>query len=374
MTRLTPHATLPLRLFSHAHGDSVGRSRTWPDGDRRPLAHLDPHRNSCAHTSGRTQVFQVDPAGAAPRLCTEGTRQGRYFMKHWIIGLDPNERYKGAVDFARMWNDRAAGDQVPKLSALHVHTDRWHAYLSHAAVYEPALTRLARPAPPSFDDVRQALPTVDIKHVEADVIETTMEEAAAAAPDTGLIIGRKVNRHDVSAVRLGTVARRLVRRLAQPLVVVPPDWRWKADEPGPIVVATDLEASSVSAIHFAAKIAKSLSLPLTAVHVLPGLDRHIHEATDRKQLDEAREQLVAQAQEHIRRFLAEHSVEADRVVAVPGDAIQRLIEFAEDLKPSLIVCGSKRLTFAERIVQASAGSTLAASAPCPVAIVPPTDN
>ena len=47
-----------------------------------------------------------------------------------------------------------------------------------------------------------------------------------------------------------------------------------------------------------------------------------------------------------------------------------LLAVANEERASMIVCGSRRLSLAERIFSSSVGTELAAAAPIPVAIIP----
>ena len=85
------------------------------------------------------------------------------------------------------------------------------------------------------------------------------------AAASGLVIGRAAERGSRAVVRLGRVARRVLRRLPCPVVVVPPDLSAVAD--GPILLATDLDVASASAVTFARDLAARHGRELKVVHV-----------------------------------------------------------------------------------------------------------
>jgi nucleotide-binding universal stress UspA family protein len=71
-------------------------------------------------------------------------------------------------------------------------------------------------------------------------------------------------------------------------------------------------------------------------------------------------------------WLDRHGLTSDaRRIALCGSPVELLLELAEQERPSLLVLGSRRLTTTERLFTTSTASTVAAYAPCPVAVVPP---
>lgn len=60
-----------------------------------------------------------------------------------------------------------------------------------------------------------------------------------------------------------------------------------------------------------------------------------------------------------------------RTETSPGDPVEQTLKLAQAHDASIIVCGSRRLSLADRVFQASTGSTLAAYARRPVVVVPP---
>ena len=71
-------------------------------------------------------------------------------------------------------------------------------------------------------------------------------------------------------------------------------------------------------------------------------------------------------------WLDSRGVSVDEQSVLLGDAVESLSAHVRSKGAALLVCGSRRLSLTERVFLTSAGSELAALAPCPVAVVPPT--
>lgn len=94
-------------------------------------------------------------------------------------------------------------------------------------------------------------------------------------------------------IRLGRVARRILRRLGAPVLVVPPDLRAEQIGGGPVTALTSVSADSARACRFAADLAARLGRPLAArASHAPYLAR---EPTERARKARAAERLAALA-------------------------------------------------------------------------------
>ncbi|MEE9382969.1 MAG: universal stress protein [Nannocystaceae bacterium] len=285
----------------------------------------------------------------------------------WIIGVDLRSRHEGAVEYAAWWRSGAGSDAVPRFSAVHVKGGMEKASASLLGAYAEERTRRK----PPFDRVATVFPGLETAVVEHGRVEEALEAEVRSRGASGLLVGRKARSDEISAIRLGTVARRLARRLCQPLVVVPPDWSRAAVNKGPVLLATDLGEDTVAALGFARAFARSVGRPLVAVHAARDVARHFHYAESDRHLSSLRDKVVEEVCARTETWMGGQGARGCACVAALGDPVERVLAMAKDVDAVLVVCGSRRLAWAERWVQAGVGTSLAAHASCPVAIVPP---
>lgn len=290
-------------------------------------------------------------------------------MSQWILGVDVRGRCQGAAAFARWWaaHSESQGSVAPRFQGLHVHDassfpppDRYEAYDQLLATVKEHADKAVR----SLHDERIPVKWVESAHPSEALLAEARSSGAA-----GLVVGRKARRGEVGLVRLGTVARQLVRHLERPTIVVPRDWEAKHGERGPVLLATDLADDAVGAAAFAKQFAAAVARPLVVVHVMRGIDRYIVAG---EQANAVREHLIADGRKRVEPWLATHGIAGADLHVLPGDPIERVLTTAEDLDPVLLVCGSRQLSTAARLITTSLGATLSAAAPCPVALVPPS--
>ena len=253
-------------------------------------------------------------------------------------------------------------------------------------VHVVELGMLPMPDPPSIEaivgaakDVGQA--TLEAHHVQ-DVIQplevvvgeaadSTLAAVAARPGCDGLIVGRAAASDSKQLVRLGRVARRLLRKLPVPVVVTPPDLDVASVGAGPILLATDGHEHSVGAARVARALAESLGRELviaTSIGLTPpsGYGYMTPEAWDslhRRIAAEHRDRLVA--------WIRRNGLDAHRVCVVEGFTVSELLRLITSECACMIVCGSRRASTVERLFSSSVGIALAGESPVPVAVVPP---
>lgn len=197
--------------------------------------------------------------------------------------------------------------------------------------------------------------------------------AFAEERQSNLIIARRAPRDSDRLVRLGTTARRVIRRMTQPLVVVPSDWRGEHAGKGPVLVAVDPTEASLAAVTFGRKLAALLARPIELVFVLPGIEDFglIYLASARaKELLREHEESAAK---RFDAFVAAHGLADLPAHNARGAIVDALLSRSKEVDATCIVTGSRRLSVGERLLTASVGSDLAATCPQPVVIVPPQD-
>jgi nucleotide-binding universal stress UspA family protein len=275
--------------------------------------------------------------------------------RSWIVGLDLGERSLGALvvaDWLGGGSDHVVGVYVletwsrPYLAADIITT------VHHAVGCAAAQQRVPPPARVSV--------------IEANLAEEGLARAAEGA--AGLVIGRAARANDAPFVRLGHVARKLLRMLPGPVVVVPRDLT--AVPPGPIVLATDLGDATTAALPFAQRLAARHGRPLELVHVGEPRNSDLIDELEPSWLA-AREEYRAQVERAFDVWMHDNHLQRVARHVAYGDVATKVAEFAAARHAALVVVGSRRLGTAARVFLSSSASTLAGAAACPVAVVPP---
>lgn len=277
----------------------------------------------------------------------------------FVFGLDLTYKSHGALVFGAWLRDMLGPDAV---EAVHV----------VAAPEDPARRDppLQRAQIVIHERLAASGHAQTFARIEVRAAATMVEGLARTSPSArALVLGRRTRSGERALVHLGPVARKLLRVLPLPTIVVPPELGPTALG-GPIVLATDLAANSDEAARFAAQLARECQRELIVVYAA---EVHHNEYVDETDPDwRARgEQLRREAAALLDRWAEAHGLAAARPLALLGAPVEVLLELAEQERPSLLVLGSRRLGAAERLFTTSTASTLAAYAPCPVAVVPP---
>lgn len=287
-------------------------------------------------------------------------------QERWIVGLDLGARAHGALAFAG-WMQRAASPaERPAIAGVHV-IEGWAARalpIAREEYVQKARSIAARHA----GEVGCAL--ADVAVIEAERVEDGLADAARGAAT--LVIGRAAGRASEALVRLGRVARRVLRRLPTPVVVVPPDLD-AATLGGPVVVGVDLGEDGGRALDFAVRIARAHGRPLVLAHA--GAPRHIDliDELDPRWLA-AREALRADTARAFDGWAEARGLGGLRRTIEHGSPPEALAKIAAREQAALVVVGSRRLSALERVFTTSTASALAGLCACPVAVVPPADG
>jgi nucleotide-binding universal stress UspA family protein len=289
----------------------------------------------------------------------------------WLVGLDLRPEGRGALGFVRWLRDRGPGDdsfigvhvleEAPLLSAL----QKDQLVEVELAVRAKAGEELAQAG---LTDVIE--PPNVLEGIDAD---TALGEQSEAHGVDVLLLGRRATSQDARWNRLGRVARRLIRNLPVPMVVVPPDVRADAIGPGPILLASDLGPDSAGAARFAANMGQRLGRQVAVMHILPTFETgasYVPAAT----VEQLYHQLGMEREKSLEAWKKQHGLQDSPSIVASGDVIGRVVAISREEKAPLVVCGSRRMSTVERIFNASVGSALAAYCTCPVAIVPPSDS
>lgn len=277
--------------------------------------------------------------------------------KPWILGLDLHPKSTGVLVFAA-WL-RSGGATVVGL----------HVLAAWASPFIAAAEDVEMRVRQAVAERCAGLGIAPLERVEVAIVpraEDGLLQAAATA--AGLVIGRQAPRGERALVRLGSVARRVLRALPGPVIVVPPDLT--AVAPGPILLATDLEASSDAAAHFAIELAAAQGRALELLHV--GEPRHsdLIDELDPAWLRE-REIYRAGVQATASAWAARLGLGERPCHVRFGERAEEIAAAAAVYRAALVVTGSRQLGLAGRLFSTSTASALAGLAGCPVAVVPP---
>ena len=286
----------------------------------------------------------------------------------WTVGVDLLPDSRGALEFVAWLHARGAvgANEVGGLCVLEegtFFTVRGEARLRVEAGVRETLAGLA-----DASSAAEALGELDARiagPVYAALEEYAREEHAV------LVIGRQAQRGETGLVRLGKVARRLLRSLPVPIAVIPPDLGSEEIADGPVLVAVDVADESAQALAFARRYAAKVGRPVRLVHVLPTVSEVGLEYLSPARSAELRHEYAQQARAAFEQFVADNELGDLPVSLLPGPVIESLLEVAKAEKACTIVCGSRKLGLAGRVLSASIGSELAATASIPVIVVPP---
>jgi nucleotide-binding universal stress UspA family protein len=268
----------------------------------------------------------------------------------WILGIDEHDRSRGATEVAAWLHEHSRAPDEHQAFAVHVVDGHRVTQLAeHARGDIVAATKVRIEEALVAHEARGAIAEM---FVDVDALpESALEKYADVMAGDILLVGRIGTRDVQTIMRLGRVARRLLRTLPRPVAVVPPDLRRTAIGAGAVVLATDLSPASAGAGTIARRLAASIGRELVVVHVgsTPGPELADVVGWTRNQ-----------------------SLEPARVRLVHGDVLDRVLEIADEEHAPFIVCGSRMLSARERVLTSSIGTDLARVAQRAVVVVPPS--
>lgn len=282
----------------------------------------------------------------------------------YVVGVDTRERSRGAVEFAGFLERRSSGRAPTELVAVQVLDQRARVSLRDDLADEAvaAAERRLALALEGADAVAQFAIT---RVVVAERPELGLANAVASHGADALVVGRIAPSTGAVLPRLGQVARRVVRGLGRPVIVVPPDLTQGWIDSRTVVVAADLRDDAVAAVRFARRLATETDLELVVVHVAP---RSAAAFDSEQAVLHPRDEAPSAAQ--VERWMGVHGLELARIRVASGDVVASLVDVARHERAALVVVGSRRLSSVERLFSSSVGTDLARSCDRAVAIVP----
>lgn len=288
----------------------------------------------------------------------------------WILGLDLRDASTGALQLARWLVTHASPKERHELVPVHVLEE---SYLAQVLRHRP----LAEVQQIAEADANTELGRAELRAVAASpriVRGMVAEDRLAAELDAehadAIVIGRQAPSGELHFVRLGRIARRLLRRLPAPVVVMPPELRAENIGAGPILLAVDLVDDGGAAARFAMRVAQSVGRKVVVVHIVepePETQRYLPATT----IAELHERIGLARGRDLEGWKAAHHLADARSVVAHGDVVSRLVAIAQAEAAPMIVCGSRGMTTVERVFVASSAAELSCWAGCAVAVVPP---
>ncbi|MBX7082059.1 MAG: universal stress protein [Nannocystaceae bacterium] len=292
-------------------------------------------------------------------------------MSTWIVALDLRPSSHGAVRFAS-WVARAGAQAQDAIALVGVHV-----------IEREQLAPIFRLQSPE-EVGRRAREALQHELDEAAIREFFAREKVALGPRahdvlaheaasegaTAIVMGRQLAPDDRATVRLGTNARRLLRALPVPVIIVPPDYAKISFGAGPVLAATDLSDDAVAACRFARTMAARLGREAVALHITPALDPVLKAYLAEGPWRELAEQEHAAALARLTAWLDQHGLSDMRADVETGPLLDTVGAVVQRTRAPLLVVGSRRLPTLERAFIGSTAAALAAEMPLPVAVVP----
>lgn len=211
----------------------------------------------------------------------------------------------------------------------------------------------------------------EVRIVRGGTAEKCLEAAVVYHAAGGMVIGRQAPKEGRHVLRLGRVARRLLRKLPGPTLVVPPDYDPANNASGPIMLTTNMSDDAGAAAGFAQRAAERLGRKLVIVHVVPQPDDYAAHYLPEDSLEKMTAEHQAEGEASLAQWAKSVGCGGAELVVRQGGVVEELIDVASQRGACMIVTGSRRLSTFERVLLTSIGSEVAAVAPCPVAVVPP---
>lgn len=286
----------------------------------------------------------------------------------WVVATNLRDDCRGALEFAAWIREHTPDLSANPATALAVVRDRAGMF---AGPTPADMLERVRQGTQAFVDQSPAAKAIESIRVELSTDVATTLSTTAGDDGATLLMGRKAPRENNRLVRLGRVARRTLRQLRSPTVVVPPDWALASAGAGPVMVAVDATQASLAALNFAEALATAVDRPLLAVQALQGPGGLGWATLPDADFNALRERHRQEQAEELTAYLADNGRGSVAVRSEVGPTVPTLVDAAEDIQAAMIVCGSRRLTRTERIFTASVGGELASFATVPVAVVPP---
>jgi|GEM_PF-4099102 len=208
---------------------------------------------------------------------------------------------------------------------------------------------------------------IDVR--QSDDVSAALRDAAG--PSEPLILGRRARSRAQAMVRLGPVARRVLRAAQGPVIMVPP--ALERVGAGPVLLATACGGSEEAAvIRFARDVAAHKRRPLLAVHAfdLPDPEYRSGFALSTPALGHLERERRERAERRLALWADENGFSHADTRLLQGDELESIVSLAESLDAALVVSAAPPRGPWEVMSGPSFSSDLASHAGCAVALIP----
>ena len=291
----------------------------------------------------------------------------------WIVGMDLTDRGQGALGYAR-WLAGVLPAGRDRFTGVHVLEEDELRQLLRYHHLEDVETQAAAAADRVVAQAGAAAVLAERRVIVGRSAEQALHDLAEPSRDgagvRALVIGRQARRGEKRVVRLGRVARRLLRTLPGPVVVVPPDLQTSAVGEGPVLFAASVDDDASGAAEFAKQIAADLGRPLSVVHVVPGDDYLAAEMVPAGVAGDFFRDLRQDHERNLKAWMRAHGLGGVPHLVSEGSVVDRLADVAREERAPLVVVGSRGLGLGMRLFSSSVATDLAAASEVPVAVVP----
>jgi len=272
------------------------------------------------------------------------------FPQRILCPVDFSEVSEAALRFA----GRLAECGQAEITVLYAHYFEAPAYFTEARIEE--LTREfhesrheAELAVAQF--AHRILPGVAVRVVVEEGAPQEAIARAAQSEGADVVVMGTHGRSGVSRLMLGSVAERVLRSSAIPVLTVRPAAAEAVARPRSIVCAVNDSESAREALRYAAGLANCFDAPLTVVHV------------EEKSGESGMPDLCAWLEGT---KLPKCTLQE---VARQGHAAEEILRLAADTKPDLLVVGGQHRRFLDTSALGATTAWVARHAPCPVLTV-----
>jgi nucleotide-binding universal stress UspA family protein len=287
------------------------------------------------------------------------------------LGLDLRPQTTGAIQYA-LWLCRTAALQpAGHVHAVHVIDPTAMIELSRYVDEQTMLGAFKQRGKEILDEVAHGAHLHAPEVRGGDVLEQ-LEAAAREHASTALLISRRAGSDTrVAFTRLGSIARRLLRRLNQPTIVVPPDLLGSKVGDGPVVVGVDFSEDCARALAWARPFADTIGRKISLVHFVDAPEQLGYSGlVQSERWEQINNEILEHARARMAAFVVAHSCADFETAVLHGPSLPALSEFAEDHDACLLVTGSGHHGLAHRVIVPSVASETAAISSVPVAVVP----
>lgn len=289
----------------------------------------------------------------------------------WLVGMDLTDRGQGALGYAR-WLSRVLPAGQDHFTGVHVLEENELRQLLRYHHLEEIETKAAAAAARVVTAAGADGVLAERRVIVGTSAEHALEGLARQPGVRAVVIGRQARRGEKRVVRLGRVARRLLRALPAPVVVVPPDLQASDVGEGPVLFAASIDADATAAAELAKQIAADLGRPLSVVHVVPGDDYLAAEMVPSGVAGDFFRDLRQDHERNLVAWMRAHGLGGVPHLVSEGSVVDRLAEVAREERSPLVVVGSRGLGLGARLFSSSVATDLAAASEVPVVVVPNT--